>query len=275
MYSIVPPVGERWQQLLEGISEGVGVPLKYIEHRAPAPISELWGRQDLGAVFMGSLPFARSMPYPPVVAAPVPALPAFEGKAHHWADLVVRADRPFKSLEDTFGHRLAMTSMGSQSGCLAMLYHLMTAAQGGRGRALYKRVIEPRITPLGAMTAVIDGLAEVAPIDSYAFSLAERYVPELTSQLRVVGRTEATPIPPLVSSGAVHPVLEAAFLEAHNNRAMAPLMAGLNIAKFVRPDVEGYDVLKRRYDAAITFWQEHPFAGSVHSGFAQLATGAV
>src|ERR1700761_2086400 len=135
MYSIVPSVGERWQQLLEGISEGVGVPLKYIEHKAPAPISELWGRQDLGAVFMGSLPFARSVPFPNVVAVPVPAPSAFQGEAEHWADLVVRADSRLNSLEDTFGKRLAMTSMGSQSGCLALLFHLMEFAKNGR--ALY------------------------------------------------------------------------------------------------------------------------------------------
>jgi ABC-type phosphate/phosphonate transport system substrate-binding protein len=274
MYSIVPAVGEDWRQLLEGISEGVGVPLKYIEHRAPAPLAELWGRRDLGAVFMGSLPFARSMPYPAIVAAPVPSPASFQGQPQQWSDLVVRADSSFKALEDTFGHRLAMTSMGSQSGCLAMLYHLMAAPRSS-GRALYQRVIEPRLTPLGAMTAVIDGLAEVAPIDSFAFSLAERYVPELASQLRVVARTTPTPIPPLVSSGPVHPVLESAFLQAHDNRAMAPLMAKLNISRFVRPDTDGYDVLKRRYDAAITFWQEHPFATSVHPAFAQLATGPI
>ena len=46
-------------------------------------------------------------------------------------------------------------------------------------------VITPRVTPLGAMSAVIEGAAEVAPIDSYAYCLLQKYRPDLTSQLRV------------------------------------------------------------------------------------------
>jgi ABC-type phosphate/phosphonate transport system substrate-binding protein len=276
LYSVVPAAGECWQRLLEGLSEGVGVPLKYLEHRPPAPINELWRRGDQGAVFMCGLPFARSVPRPPIVAAPVPLSASFQGRPQYWSDLVVRADSDFQTLEDTFGHRLALTTMDSQPGCLALLYHLMAAASAaGDHRSLYQRVVEPRMTPLGAMTAVIDGLADVAPIDSFAFSLAQRYVPELTVQLRVVATTEPTPIPPLVASRPVHPALESAFLEAHNNSSMAPLMVKLGVSRFVRPDPDSYDVLKRRYDAAITFWQEHPFAGSVHSEFAQLATGPI
>jgi ABC-type phosphate/phosphonate transport system substrate-binding protein len=270
LYSLVPAAGQAWQGLFEALAKSAGVPLTYLEHRPPAPINDLWGRQDLGAVFMCGLPYARSVPRPAIVAAPVPSPSAFKGQPQYWTDLVVRADSHFKSLEDTFGHRIALTAMDSQSGCLAVLYHLMSAK---RNRALYQRVIEPRLTPLGAMTAVVDGLADIAPVDSFAFSLARRYVPELTSQLRAVGRTEPTPIPPIVASGPVEPSLESAFLEAHNDLSMAPLMAHLHVARFVRPDPEAYDVLKRRFDAAITFWRQHPFASSVHPAFAELATG--
>jgi ABC-type phosphate/phosphonate transport system substrate-binding protein len=270
MYSVVPAVGQVWQRLLVAISDVAGVPLTYLDHRPPAPINELWGRQDLGAVFMCGLPFARSIPRPPIVAAPVPAPEAFQGQPQYWSELVVRADSRFGVVEDTFGHRIALTTMDSQSGCLAALCHLMPL---GGTRALYQRVIEPRLTPLGAITAVIDGLADVAPVDSFAFALARKYVPELTSQLKVVARTVSTPIPPLVASQPVPPSLESAFLEAHNNAAMASLMANVQVARFVRPDPEAYDVLKRGFDAAITFWRQHPFACSVHPAFAELATG--
>jgi ABC-type phosphate/phosphonate transport system substrate-binding protein len=270
MYSLAPAAGQSWQRLLAAIAETAGVPLTYLEHKPPAPISELWGRQDMGAVFMCGLPYARSVPRPAIVAAPVPSPPAFEGQPRYWSELVVRADSRFDVIEDTFGHRIALTAMESQSGCLAALYYLMAA---GGSTSLYREVIEPRVTPLGAMTAVIEGLADVAPIDSYALSLAQRYMPELTSQLRTVARTLPTAIPPIVSSRPVPPSLESAFLEAHKNTSMAPLMADLQLERFVRPDLEAYDVLKRRFDAAITFWRQHPFACSVHPAFAELATG--
>jgi ABC-type phosphate/phosphonate transport system substrate-binding protein len=270
MYTVMPAAGESWGRLLGAISEAAGVPLTYLEHPAPAPISELWARQDLGAVFMCGLPYARSVPRPAIVAVPVPSPPAFDGRPQYWSELVVRADSGFEVIEDTFGHRIALTAMESQSGCLAVLYYLMAA--GGRS-SLYREVIEPRVTPLGAMTAVVEGLADVAPIDSYAFALARRWMPELTSQLKVVARTPPTAIPPIISSRPVLLSLESAFLEAHKNTSMAPLMADLQLERFVRPDLEGYDLLKRRFDAAITFWRQHPFAAAVHPAFAELATG--
>ena len=54
---------------------------------------------------------------------------------------------------------------------------------------------------------------------------------------------------------------------------MAPLMANLQLERFVRPDPDAYDLLKRRFDAAIMFWRQHPFACSVHPAFSELATG--
>lgn len=270
MYSVLPAAGAAWRRLLGAISEAAGVPLSYVEHQPPAPLGELWRREDMGAVFMCGLPYARSVPRPAIVAAPVPFGMPFGGQPRYWSELVVRADSRFGVIEDTFGHRIALTAMDSQSGCLAPLYYLMAA---GGSAALYREVIEPRVTPVGAMTAVVEGLADVAPIDSYAFSLAQQYMPELTSQLRSVARTSPTAIPPIVSSAPVQPSLESAFLEAHKNASMAALMADLQLERFARPDPEGYDVLKRRFDAVITFWRQHPFACSVHPAFAELATG--
>lgn len=270
MYSLVPATGHAWQRLFEAVTADARVPLTYVEHGAPKPISELWGRQDLGAVFMCGLPFARSVPRPTLVAAPVPSPPDFHAQPQYWSELVVRSDSEFETVEDTFGHRIALTTMDSQSGCLALLYHLMPC---GGTRALYQTLIEPRLTPVGAVTAVVEGLADIAPIDSFAFSLAEQYIPELTSQLRIVGRTVPTPIPPIVASGPVPPSLESAFLEAHNTPVTAPLLADLQLARFLRPDPQTYDVLKHRLDAAMTYWRQHPFACSAHPAFAELATG--
>ncbi len=86
----------------------------------------------------------------------------------------------------------------SQSGCLAALHYLMRRA-GEFPR--YGEVIAPQVTPLGAVSAVVEGAADVAPIDSYAYCLLQKYRRDLTSQLRVIARTPRTPIPPLVAAG--------------------------------------------------------------------------
>lgn len=264
MYSVSPEAAALWRRLLGAVIERSGLDIRLLDHGEPAPIDELWQRSDKAAVFMCGLPFSRSHPRPELIAAPVPSPPDFHGLPQYWSEMVVRADSAMKTIEDTFGGRIALTVPDSQSGCLAALCYLMTEAQTFPP---YREVITPRVTPLGAMSAVIDGAAEVAPIDSYAYALLRKYRPDLTFQLRSVGRTAPTPIPPLVASQAGFDRLRAAFLEAHEISTIQPLMADLLLQRFVRPDPGSYDALRSNYEKAIQYWRERPLAARVHPAF--------
>ena len=164
----------------------------------PSRIDDLWQRADMAAVFMCGLPFSRSLPRPELIAAPVPSPPDFRGLPQYWSEMVVRRDSPFRSAT---GHlRRPPRADGSWTpnrDVLAAMTHLMTVADRF---PLYREVIAPQVTPLGAMSAVVDGAADVAPIDSYAYCLLQKYRRDLTSQLRSIARTPRTPIPPLVAS---------------------------------------------------------------------------
>jgi hypothetical protein len=265
MYSVNSETSELWRRLLTAVIELAGLDIGLLEHTEPTPISELWQRSDKAAVFMCGLPFSRSDPRPELIAAPVPSPPDFRGLPQYWSEMVVRKDGACETIQDTFGGRIALTVPDSQSGCSAALYYLMTAADEFPP---YREVIAPQVTPLGAMSAVIDGAADVAPIDSFAFCLIQKYLPELTSQLRIVGRTIPTPIPPLVASQPGLGRLQAAFLEAHRIATIAPLMAALLLDRFVRPDADSYDALRLNYEAANRYWRSHSLAATVHPEFA-------
>jgi ABC-type phosphate/phosphonate transport system substrate-binding protein len=271
MYSVSPEAAGHWRSLLTAIIERSGLDISLLEHTHPEPIEELWRRADLAAVFMCGLPFSRTLPRPELIVAPVPSPPDFRGMPQYWSEMVVRKDSPFQRIEDTFGERIALTVPDSQSGSLAALCYLATV---GDRFPLYREVIAPQITPLGAMTAVIEGAAEVAPIDAYAYSLLRKFRWDLTSRLRVVGRTARTPIPPLVASGGGFDRLRAAFLEAHEIASIEPLMADLLLERFVVPDPNSYDALRSNAENAVRFWAEHRFAAAVHPDFAALLPSA-
>ena len=264
MYSVSPEAAGLWRRLLTAVIEHAGLDIRLLEHAEPAPIKELWDRPDKAAVFMCGLPFSLSDPRPELIAAPVPSPPDFRGLPQYWSEMVVRKDSDFQIIEDTFGGRIALTVPDSQSGCLAALSYLTEAADRF---PLYRELTTPRITPLGAMSAVIDGAADVAPIDSYAYCLLQKYRRDLTSQLRIVGRTARTPIPPLVASVPGFDALQAAFLEAHRIAAMIPLMEGLLLERFVRPDPASYDALRSNFEVASRYWRAHPLAATVHPAF--------
>jgi ABC-type phosphate/phosphonate transport system substrate-binding protein len=267
MYSVSPEAAGLWRRLLTAVIEHAGLDIRLLEHTEPAPIDELWQRPDMAAVFMCGLPFSRSKPRPELVAAPVPAPPDFRGLPQYWSALVVRKDSAFQTIEDTFGGRIALTVPDSQSGCLAALHYLSTVADQF---PLYREVIAPQVTPLGALSAVVDGAADVAPIDSFAFCLLQKYRWDLTSHVRIVARTARTPIPPLVASTPASSTLRAAFLEADRITGIAPLMADLLLERFVLPDPHTYDALRLNCEAATQYWREHALAATIHPAFGSV-----
>jgi ABC-type phosphate/phosphonate transport system substrate-binding protein len=269
MYSVSPEAAALWRRLLAALIAQSQLEIELLDHAEPAPIGELWRRKDMAAVFMCGLPYSLSHPRVQLIAAPVPAAPEFLGLPQYWSEMVVRKDSEFMTVNDTFGGRIAMTVPDSQSGCVAALYYLMTA---GDRFPLYEEVIAPRVTPQGAIYAVIDRAADVAPIDSYAYRLLQKYRPDLTSQLRIVARTASTPIPPLVASRPGLERLQAAFLQAHRIAAIAPLLSALLLEKFVRPDPASYDALRLNFEAAGRYWREHRLAAKVHPDFAAAPT---
>ncbi len=220
---------------------------------------------------MCGLPYSLAMPQPEPVVAPVPSPTEYGGHACYWSDIVVRADSAFETIEQTFGHRLALTTPESQSGYAALLHALIPYAAS---TPLYREIIEPRFTPMGALTAIIERKAEVAPLDSYAFSLLSRHAPELAAQVRVIMRTEPTPAPLMVASGPVPPAVGAAFLAASENASTVALMDQLLLDRFARPELTAYDGLKERFLAMRSFWRRHPLAKAAHPLFADEFEGS-
>ena len=271
MYSVTPPVAALWRSLLGAILADSGAAIEIVDHAPPAAISELWRRPDKAAVFMCGLPYSLATPQPELVVAPVPSPAEYGGRACYWSDIVVRADSPFQTIDQTFGHRLALTTPESQSGSTALLHALLPYAGS---TPLYREIIEPRFTPMGALTAVIEGKAEVAPLDSYAFALLSKYAPELTTRTRTILRTEPTAVPLLVSSGPAPAAVTGAFLAARANKSTAALMDQLLLDRFARPERSAYDDLKTRFLTMQAFWRRHPLARTAHPLFAaELAGG--
>jgi ABC-type phosphate/phosphonate transport system substrate-binding protein len=281
MYSVSAEAGTVWRELLSGIIARANVPVVVIDYPAPAPLEDLWMRTDQAAVFMCGLPYSRAEPQPILIAAPVPSPAEFNREPRYWSDFVVRKDSAFRKVQHTFGKRIAFTVPGSQSGCVAALTYLMAAhremkayaeAQAVRRPPLFSEIIAPTITPMGALAAVVDGAADIAPIDSYALRLLRKYRPDMACAVRVVGQTVPTPIPPLVASAMTASekelaALRSAFLEAHQSASLKALMDELLLLDFARPDSKAYAVLRERFDAATAYWKSHRLAAHTHPAF--------
>ena len=69
MYAVDAATAANWTALFARIAVMAGVPLTVIPHAAPAPLEDLWRRDDLGLAFICGYPFARGgFPVQPVAA---------------------------------------------------------------------------------------------------------------------------------------------------------------------------------------------------------------
>ena len=267
MYAVSVAAAEAWRELLLRLARRARLPMRILEHPFPAPLAELWAQPHKAAVFMCGLPFSRSEPQPHLIAAPVPSATEFRGQPMYWSEFIVHADSPHRALSDSFGGRIAFTGTESQSGFAAPLQHLRQAGSGDG--PLFREVIAPQVTPQGALAAVAEGRADVAAIDAYSLQLLRRYAPELVANARVVARTEPRPIPPLIASEPLA-ALTSAFLEAHEDVALHPVLSDLRLSRFVRPDPATYQTLRTEFEATLQYWHRHALALEVHPAFREL-----
>jgi ABC-type phosphate/phosphonate transport system substrate-binding protein len=246
MYAVTPGVREAWQRLFDWMARTSGVPLEYIDHAAPAPLETLWAREDLGATFMCGFPFALAPRKPGLIAAPVPSPPRYGGMAQYCTDFIVRADRPFARLSDTFGGRIGWTVGHSQSGYNAVRYHLLRY-RGEQNKPLFAKWVGPLITPRRVIEHVIDGEIDVGPLDSYVHDLLRRHEPETAARLRTVESTAMTPIPPLIASPTVTEDivkrLRGALMSGAIQTEMAATLEALMVTRFAPVNPADYMVL--------------------------------
>jgi ABC-type phosphate/phosphonate transport system substrate-binding protein len=246
MYSVTPASTEAWRAVIGWVTREAGVPVEFVEHTPPKLLSELWARDDLGVAQMCGLPASLRTPAPTVLAAPLPSLPRYGGKAIYVSDIAVKADSPFRTLEDTFGGVAGYTLKDSQSGYFAFRTLLLTKYPGAK----YRNIVGGLLSPRGVIKALASGAIDVGPLDGYVFDLMRAGDPAFASQVRVIASTNPTPMPPLVATAPLKEDqigrLRQAFLDVHKEPSLDQARQALLVERFVVPDLSVYDETKRR-----------------------------
>lgn len=246
MYSATPSVQADWKQLLAWTLARARLPWEVIDYDAPAPLALLWARDDLGLAMMCGLPFSQRLERPMLIAAPLPSPARYGGKPVYFTDLVVSADAPFRTLEDTFGGVLGYTLADSMSGGVALQHHLAPYRTAQRPR-LYRAAVGDLINARGVIEALAAGRIDVGPLDSYYHDLLKRNDAVFAAQVRGVASTAALPIPPLVATAALSQSdlsrLQQALLAVHAAPELAPVLQRLQLRGFALVNPADYDRL--------------------------------
>ncbi len=243
MYAVTPEVEACWRELLAHVARDAGVELTYVPYPAPQPLEDLWKREDLGAVFMCGFPIALGLAPVMPLAAPMPRAPWAQGRAVYRTDLIVRADAPYRTLEDTFTGRAGWTVAHSHSGFNALRHHLLAYRTPTRP-ALYREMTGNLITARRVLDDVREGRLDIGPLDAYWHLLIARHAPELTRGIRTLTSTETAPMPAFVAAAGAPAELvqrlRAAFTGAAGRPWFAPLAEPLLLAGFAAASLRSF-----------------------------------
>jgi len=256
MYSATPGVKTAWKRLLAWALARAKLDWELLDYDAPAPLSALWSRQDLGAAMMCGLPYSQRKPRPQLVAVPVPSPERYAGRPVYFTDIVVRADSLHRKLEDTFGGVVGYTLEDSMSGYVALRRHLRPY-RAAYGKPLYRTAVGGLVNARQVIEALSAGKIDVGPLDGYYHDLLRRNEPQTAAQVKVIAVTEAAPIPPLVATAAFKngelERMRSALLQAGAAPELAAERELLLLKRFAVPEESDYRVFDRILEEARQF----------------------
>jgi ABC-type phosphate/phosphonate transport system substrate-binding protein len=245
MYDVTPEVRAHWHALLRAAGGAADLAVECIDHAAPAPLTELWARDDLVLAFICGLPLAMRYPRLRPLAAPVTVLTEAEWPIYRSVWLV-RADSAFDSLASTFGHRIGWTVEHSHSGFNAPRHALLAHRSKDRPR-LFAESIGPLGHPRAALAALEAGRIDVTAVDAYWWWLLQRHDAGTAAPFRAIGNTEDAPMPPLACGpelpAAQSTLLARILVQLHEDGGARAHLDALGIRRFASVTRDRYDAL--------------------------------
>jgi len=155
-----------------------------------------------------------------IVATPRYGAAGCAGTSYRSA-IIVRADEPANGLEDLRNRRCVANEPDSNSGMNLLRAALAPIARGGR----FFESVRFSGSHRSSMEAVANGEADVTAVDCVTLAHLQRYQPLLTSRLRVIDWTPASPCLPFVTTSqvdvAVLQALRVALEDVFADRALA------------------------------------------------------
>lgn len=216
--------------------------LEFVQRKTYGEVNRLFAAGGLDAAFICSGPYVGGAGR---FGFELLAMPEVQGSPTYRAYLLVAADSPAERLEDLRGKTFAFTDPDSNTGHLAPRAWLLEL--GETPETFFSRTIFT-YSHDRAVQAVARGLADGAAVDSLIWDFMQAASPEITSRTRIIRRSEAFGIPPVVAAAGLDPGLRerllAVLLDMHRDPTGRAILQGLHIDRFIPPRPELYDSIR-------------------------------
>lgn len=230
------------RQLVAYVGEKLGAEAVLVQRRSYKQVSDLLERTEVDVAFVCGLPYVIDHARIGVELLAAPEV--YEGPIYY-SYVIVPADSPVRSFEELRGKRYAFSDPLSNSGWLVPAYDLARA--GTTPEAFFKRTIFT-YSHSASVEAVAVKFVDGASVDSYVYDYLASSRPDLAGRTRVVARSPAHPIPPVVVRAGlpadVKRRLQAIFLEMDQDPRGRVILAGMGFKRFVPVSDASFDGIR-------------------------------
>ena len=246
--SVISPIETRkyYQEMVDYISEEMGQPAVLIQRKTYEELNMLLAGGEADVAFISTGAYTS---YNGMIPLELLAMVQTDDTVYYQAYVIVQADSGITDFSQLRGKTFAFTDPLSYSGRQAIDYMLLdeyhTTAEKFFKRCFYTYNHDKSVW------AVANKLADGAGIDSQIYFFARKADPEIDKKLRIISVMKPTPTGPVVMRQDLAPEtkarLQQIFYHMDERPDLARAMHQAIIDKFVPPQPEAYDELKRKY----------------------------
>lgn len=168
------------------------------------------------------------------------------GLPYHQGYIIVAKDSGISGISDLRGKTVAFTDPLSYSGYTVLVHMLRQINQTPErffGRYIYTYSHD------NSFRAVVNKVVDAAPVTSLVYDRAKQKQPDLAEAVKIIAVSPPAGTGPVVVGKSVSPgqreILRKALLTMHENPTMIPALQGLSIDRFVPPQPELYEPIRR------------------------------
>jgi phosphonate transport system substrate-binding protein len=235
--------GQAYSGLVRLLGERLGRPVEIVQRKTYAEINDLLQKREIdlalvcsGAYIDGKDKFGMELL----------AVPVVNNGPIYYSYIIVPQSSPAKRFDDLRGKRFAFSDPKSNSGKLVPTY--MLAQRGETPRSYFSDSFFT-YSHDNSITAVADGLADGAAVDSLIWDYLDARGSALTRRTRIIEKSPPYGIPPFVVHPDTEPEMKAQlrslFLGLHRDPQGAALLKEMQIERFEPGADTSYDSVRQ------------------------------
>lgn len=240
---ITPKEGYVFYQRLQGyIEKKIGQPVQLVDRDNYDEMNGLLESGGVDAAFVCAGPYVEGKTK---FNLELLAMPLVKGAPIYHSYIIVHKESAINSFKELRGKVFAFTDPKSNTGKLVPTY--MLAKMKETPDTFFSR-IEYSYGHDKSIRAVAEKIVDGAAVDSLIWEYAAIKRPELTSQTRIISKSDPYGIPPVVVRPGLDPGLKKKLkdilLAASNDPEGQEILNGMMIDSFVTGDDKNYDTIR-------------------------------